>query len=243
MIENLWLFIFLAIIAEVLGTIGGFGSSLFFVPLASYFLDFQSVLGITALFHVMSNLNKIALFKNGFDKKVVLYLGIPAVLFVMIGAYLSKFIQPKYLELALSIFLILISIILFLYKDRTIQATKTNTILGGIFSGILAGLLGTGGAIRGAILSSYNMKMAVFISTSAMIDLAIDATRAIVYFSNGYMHKKYLYLLPILFVVSIIGNFIGKKILTKISEVQFKIIVLILIFITGIITLYKSIIP
>jgi uncharacterized membrane protein YfcA len=76
-----------------------------------------------------------------------------------------------------------------------------------------------------------------------MIDLAIDATRAIVYFSNGYMHKKYLYLLPILFVVSIIGNFIGKKILTKISEVQFKIIVLILIFITGIITLYKSIIP
>lgn len=92
------------------------------MPLASYFLDFQSVLGITALFHVMSNLNKIALFKNGFDKKVVLYLGIPAVLFVMIGAYFSKFIQPKYLELALSIFLILISIILFLYKDRTIHS-------------------------------------------------------------------------------------------------------------------------
>ena len=39
--ENLYLFILLAFFAEVLGTIGGFGSSLFFVPIASYFVDFH----------------------------------------------------------------------------------------------------------------------------------------------------------------------------------------------------------
>jgi uncharacterized membrane protein YfcA len=55
-LEHLPLFILLSLIVEVLGTIGGFGSSLFFVPIASYFLDFHSVLGITALFHVLSNL-------------------------------------------------------------------------------------------------------------------------------------------------------------------------------------------
>ena len=61
LLENLPFFILLAFIAEILGTVGGFGSSLFFVPIASYFLDFHSVLGITALFHVSSNLAKIAL--------------------------------------------------------------------------------------------------------------------------------------------------------------------------------------
>jgi uncharacterized membrane protein YfcA len=42
----LWLFILLALLAEVIGTVGGFGSSVFFVPVANFFLDFQSVLGL-----------------------------------------------------------------------------------------------------------------------------------------------------------------------------------------------------
>jgi hypothetical protein len=43
----------LALLAEILETVGGFASSLFFIPIASYFLDIHSVLGITALFHVI----------------------------------------------------------------------------------------------------------------------------------------------------------------------------------------------
>ena len=52
-------FILLALVAEVLGTIGGFGSSVFFVPLGNFYFDFQSVLGIAAVFHLSSNLSKM----------------------------------------------------------------------------------------------------------------------------------------------------------------------------------------
>ncbi len=76
--DNVILFIVLALLAEILGTIGGFGSSVFFVPIASLFLDFQSVLGITAIFHVSSNITKIVFFKHGFDKGLILKVGIPA---------------------------------------------------------------------------------------------------------------------------------------------------------------------
>ncbi len=99
-------FILLALLAEILGTIGGFGSSLFFVPIASFFLDFHTVLGITAIFHVSSNLTKIAFFRKGFDKKLVIWVGIPAIIFVIIGAYLSKFITSSILEMLLAVFLI-----------------------------------------------------------------------------------------------------------------------------------------
>lgn len=108
--ENLALFILLALLAEILGTIGGFGSSLFFVPIASYFLDFHSVLVITALFHVSSNLTKIAFFRKGFDKKLVISIGVPAVLFVIAGAFLRKFIETKTLEISLGLFLIVVSL-------------------------------------------------------------------------------------------------------------------------------------
>ncbi len=235
--ENLYLFILLAFFAEVLGTIGGFGSSLFFVPIASYFVDFHSVLGITALFHVSSNLTKIAMFKHGFDKKIIIWVGIPAVVFVVIGAYLSRSVNSEKLQFFLGIFLILISVFFFIFRKFTIQPSKSNSLIGGIFSGLAAGLLGTGGAIRGLTLAAFDLKIEIFIATSAVIDLAIDASRAVVYASNGYVHFHDLYLIPILLVVSILGTFVGKKILERVSQEKFKMIVLAMIFITGILSL------
>ena len=205
------MFILLALAAEILGTVGGFGSSLFFVPIAAYFLDFHSVLGITALFHVSSNLTKIAFFRKGFDKKLVISIGVPAILLVIAGAFLSKFIETKILEILLGLFLIVVSLVFLIFKKLAVKPTLSNSIVGGIFSGFIAGLLGTGGAIRGITLAAYNLRMEVFIATSAIIDLGIDSSRSVVYYLNGYVHTHDLYLVPILLVVSIVGTFIGKK--------------------------------
>ncbi len=239
--ENLEYFILLSLLAEIIGTVGGFGSSLFFIPIASYFLDFHSVLGITALFHVSSNISKILLFRNGFDKKLIITIGIPAVIFVIIGAFLSKYVNSNVLEILLASFLILMSLTLLFFKKIVLKPTVRNSITGGVFSGVTAGLFGTGGAIRGITLAAFNLKTEIFIATSAIIDLGIDSSRTVVYFMNGFIHKHDLYLIPILFVVSFLGTFIGKKILLKVSQEQFKSLVLILILITGCMTLGKII--
>lgn len=233
-------FILLALIAEILGTVGGFGSSLFFVPIAGYFFDFHSVLGITALFHVSSNLSKIAFFRKGFDKKLILTIGLPAVVFVIAGALLSKFVNGTLLQILLAIFLMILSLILMIYKNLTLKPTTFNAITGGALSGLTAGLLGTGGAIRGLTLAAFNLNKERFIATSAIIDLGIDLSRSVVYFSNGYMHKHDYYLIPILFLVGILGTFLGKKLLSRFSEIQFKYTVLGLVLITAVTTLINN---
>lgn len=238
-VEHIIYFTLLALLAEILGTIGGFGSSLFFVPIAGFFLDFHSVLGITALFHITSNLSKIVLFRKGFDKGLLIKLGIPSVLFVIVGAYLSKFFDTVILEISLAIFLISLSLLFLIFKNLQVKPTTFNSVSGGSLSGFVAGLLGTGGAIRGIVLTSFNLKMEIFIATSAIIDLAIDLSRSVVYTMNGYVHKDDLYLIPILFFVSIVGTIIGKAILKRVSETQFRTTVLFLILITGLITIGK----
>ena len=174
-------------------------------------------------------------------KNYCLLSAFPQLFFVIVGAFISKYIDSEILEIALAGFLIVTSLFFLFFKNFSIQPTVSNSLLGGTLSGLIAGLLGTGGAIRGMTLAAYNLKMEVFIATSAIIDLAIDSSRSFVYTYNGYVHKHDLYLIPILLVVSIIGTYIGKKILERISEEQFKSIVLILIFITGIVTLSKVI--
>jgi uncharacterized protein len=233
----LLLFMLLSLLAEILGTIGGFGSSVFFVPIANYFLDFQSVLGVTALFHVASNISKIVLFREGIDKKVILYIGIPAVIFVIAGAFLSKVISGIYLQIILSLFLISFSLFFLIKRKTIIPPTIKNSIIGGSLSGISAGLLGTGGAIRGMTMSAFNLEKNIFIASSAIIDFGVDLSRTVIYFYNGYMHREDLYLIPMLLVISVTGTYAGKKILRKISQEKFRIIVLSLILVTGIISL------
>lgn len=235
------LFFILAFLAEILGTISGFGSSVFFVPIAAYFFDFHSVLGITAVFHIFSNLSKIYLFRKGVDWKLILYLGIPAVVFVSLGAFLSKFIESSLLETLLAIFLIAFSLLFLIFHNLKLRQTKFNTLLSGSFSGFIAGLIGTGGAIRGMTLSAFKLNKEIFIVTSAFIDFGVDLSRGVVYYFNGFIHMHDMKFILILVGISFIGTYLGKRILNYISEEIFKKIVLGLILLIGLAHLFNEI--
>lgn len=222
-------FFILAFVAEVIGTISGFGSSILFVPLASMFFDFKAVLAITAVFHVFSNLSKIYLFKIGIQKDIVLQLGIPAVVFVIIGALLTNIIPQKEIELVMNIVLVLLSVFLIFNTEKKLEQSNKNLIVGGVSSGFLAGLVGTGGAIRGLVLAAFSLEKDSFLATSALIDLGVDFSRAIVYISSGYFLKEFLIFIPFLILISIAGSYIGKLVLNKMPQKYFRNIVLFVI--------------
>lgn len=233
MTEGYILFILLAFVAEVLGTVSGFGSSILFVPVASLYFDFKTVLGVTAVFHVFSNVSKITLFRSGVNKTIVLKLGIPAVVFVIIGALITTYLPSKEIELGMNFILVFLAVYLVINFNKTLKQTNTNLYAGGALSGFIAGIAGSGGAIRGITLTAFHLSKDVFIATSAFIDLGVDLSRSIVYVSNGYFSKKYIFLIPFLIIISIVGSYVGKLILNRTSEGVFRYFVLGIIVVTA----------
>ena len=240
--EISFVFLLLSLLAEIIGTIGGFGSSVFFVPIANFYFDFHSVLGLTALYHLSSNLSKILLFKKGLDKSLLINMGIPSVLFVVIGGLTSRYINSQYLEIILGAFLIVLSLLFLADKGIRVSPNHFNSRLGGMLSGLSAGLLGTGGAIRVLTMAAFNLEKSVFIATSAFIDFMIDSARTIVYFKNGYIHSHDLKYVPFLLIIGVVGTFFGKKILTYIPESKFRNLSLFLILAIGLVTILKQIV-
>lgn len=236
----LLLFILLSLIAEILGTIGGFGSSVFFVPLANLFVDFKSVLGITAIFHLSSNISKLLLFKKGLNKFLLLYIGVPAVIMVITGGILSNYLDEKILQIAFAIFIIITSLFFLIFNHFVLEADKKNAIIGGTASGFLAGVLGTGGAIRGITMVAFNIEKEQFIATSAAIDFAVDFSRTIVYFINGYMQMEHMKYMVSLIIIGFVGTWIGKQVLRRISQEKFKKIVLVLLLCVGVFSLVRA---
>jgi uncharacterized membrane protein YfcA len=239
MTTTLLIFILAALIAEIAGTIGGFGSSIFFIPIAGFFFDFQTVLAITAILHVFSNSSKLFLFRNKIDYKLLLWLGIPSVLMVIVGAEVTVLATFKYIQLVLGGFIIVFSVLLFFYPGIKLPQSKLATVSAGSLAGFMAGLIGTGGAIRGMSLAAFNLSKETFVATSAAIDFGVDISRSAIYLSNDFLENKYYYLVPILFVVALLGSYIGKLFLNRIRVEAFRKIVLILLFVIGTLEVIK----
>lgn len=72
---SLLLFFVLTLISEILGTVGGFGSSLFFVSVAQFFYPFNAVLALTGLLHMFSNSAKLVFFLAHYLQEAVAVAG------------------------------------------------------------------------------------------------------------------------------------------------------------------------
>jgi hypothetical protein len=236
------LFFFAAFASEIIGTMAGFGSSTIFLPLALLFVDFQTALVLVAFLHIFGNIGRISFFKKGLDKGLIIKFGIPSVILTVVGALLVSHISQDVLKGLLGIFLIIYSSYSLLKENFSVSATTASAVIGGGLSGFLAGLIGTGGALRGAFLTGFKLPKEKYIATAAAIALAVDITRIPLYISEGFLKSEYYLYIPILFVIALAGSFTGKGIVSKIPQKQFRRFVLVAILLIGIKFIYNWII-
>lgn len=109
---------------------------------------------------------------------------------------------------------------------KRIEQTNFNLYTGGVISGFMAGLIGTGGAIRGITLAAFGLEKDIFIATSALIDLGVDTSRAVVYILQGYFQQEHIVFIPFLIIIAISGSYLGKKVLVYLPEKYFHYVVL-----------------
>ncbi|MGB9937030.1 MAG: sulfite exporter TauE/SafE family protein [Methanobacterium sp.] len=223
------LFLILVFLSEIAGTMAGFGSSTILLPLSLFIFDFKTALVLVAFAHISGNIGRVTFFKHGLDKRIILLFGIPSVILTFLGAYLVIYIPQNIAILILGIFLLIFSILSLKSPKLRFKQSNSTAVFGGGLSGFFAGLIGTGGVIRGAFLTSFSLKKVRYIAAAAAIALAVDLTRLPVYIINGFLNSFFYYLIPLIFIMAIFGSYIGKNIVNKISQDFFRKIVLVAI--------------
>jgi uncharacterized protein len=233
MLEDI-LFFIVAFISEVIGAVAGFGSSTIFLPLALFFVDFETALILVAISHLFGNLGRINFFRQGIDRKIIATFGIPSVLFSFLGASIVGILSQDILKILLGLFLIIISVLFLVRPSLKVPTSRNIIITGGGVSGFITGLVGTGGALRATFLTGFNLEKTKYIATAAVIALGTDATRIPLYLSQGYLLQHYYYYIPILAATAIGGSYVGNKIVGRIDQNIFRKIVLIAIMLVSI---------
>jgi len=236
--NDLILFLIVAFITVIIGTIAGFGTSIILLPIALLFVDFKTALVLVAITHLSGNAGATTFFRHGLDKGLFLLFGIPSVILTIIGAYLVIYVPQNILQIILGIFLSIFSVYSLINPDFKVSASKNKTILGGGLSGFLQGLIGVGGPLRGAFLISYNLDKFKYIATLAAIAVIVDATRIPVYLLDNLLEPQFYFYIPPLIIISIVGSYAGKMIVNKIPQRTLKKFVLVGISLASVLLIY-----
>jgi uncharacterized membrane protein YfcA len=236
---NLYLFIS-AFIAEIAGTVSGFGSSSIFLPFANQFFDYKTALILVAIYHIFGNTTRLSLTYQHLDKRIFLLFGIPSILATFLGASLVDTIDSDILKIILAIVLMLFAS--YSLWDPRFHITPTPWIgrIGGAISGFTAWLIGTGWVLRGAFMTLFNLKKEQYIATIASIALIVDVTRIPLYLEWWFLDSQYYILIPILFCIAFLGSYIGKIIVRKIQTELLKKVILMSIILMSIYLGYQG---
>lgn len=219
--------------SEFLGTISGFGSSTFFMPIGVLVEKYNFVLALTAALHIFGNISKLYLFRKSFNFSMFLKFALPSAILAGVGALLNHFISFEKLKLFLGLFIMILAIVFF-FKNKIISAlTSRNAVFTVGLSGFLTGLLGTGGALRGIALASIQLEKSAFVALSSGIDIGGDLLRMSVYFYNDYFEWSHWFYIPLLMLAGYSGSYLGKIVINKIDQKQFEKIVMAFVFLSG----------
>lgn len=229
----------LTFIAATIGTITGFGSSTIMVPFVLLFFPLPTTLLFVGIIHTFNDLWKIILFNNAIKWKILLSFGIPGIIFSVLGANLITTLPETLLLKIFGLILMLYVVLLIQNPKLKLPHSPLAAGLGGTLSGLMAGVFGVGGVTRSLFLSAFNFKKEVYIFTSGSIALFIDLPRLLTYYQNGTRLNSDLAWGMLIFIpVSFVAAEFAKKIVHKIPQAKFRLVIAAALFIIAFHYLY-----
>ena len=205
------------------------------IPVLVIFLPPVEAIFLVAIVHWFGDVWKVSLFRKGFNFKLIALFGIIGLATSYLGAFVSLGADQSVLLQILGAFLVVYALFLIYQSKFKIPATNTAALSGGALSGFFAGMFGIGGSVRGMFLSAFDLPKAVYIATAGAIGLLVDSTRIITYFTGGAtLPERLWWSLLILIPVSFVGAEIAKKVVDRIPQNRFRIVVAVFLLGVGV---------
>jgi uncharacterized protein len=219
--------------------LSGFGSGLIAVPLLAF------IFPITFIVPVLGLLSYSGTVMQSFHlRKQVVWRDIwPLIPFSIMGIAIAVWllvnVNEKTLVMALGVFVLLYSIYSLLPLPEPVGGRKW-AIAAGSFGGVVGALFGTGGPFYVVYLKMRQLNKGAFRATIAMIFLFDGGVRISGYAISGLYNTQVLWMVATLFPVLLSGMYVGHHLHIKIDQNLFNRLISLMLMMSGVMLLYKS---
>lgn len=225
MTTTLIIIFIISFLAFSISAICGGGAGLMLIPVLGKLLPVSQVPAALSIGTFTSSASRLILFRQKICWHIVRCFVPAALPAVWLGAWLLKYVNPVYLEIAMGFFLI--SNLIFPLKKSGKDSGKnkpSNFILSliGFLAGFLSGLTGAVGLLFNSFYLRYGLTKEEIIATRAANEIILHLVKIVLYCLLGLITMKVAATGIVIAVSAMLSSWAMKWILPKMSEGAFK---------------------
>ena len=236
------IWIIATLIAFYIKGLCGFANTLVFTSILAFGTTNINISPVELILGYPTNLILTWKNRNKLNKAIFIPLSILVLIGSIIGAVLLKKVNPGYIKIVFRIIVVLIGTEILLREFNKLQLKESKIFLGviGVLSGVLCGLFGVG-ALLAAYIGRVSNNSEEFKANISAVFIVENSFRIILYIVLGIFTLSGIKQAIILFPFMLIGLFLGIKSSKILNEKTVKILVIVLLIISGVMMVVNNI--
>jgi uncharacterized membrane protein YfcA len=207
-------------------SIAGFGIGSLLTPAIASATGTKLAVALVSIPHALGTSIRFWRFRRDIDWSVVRSFGVTSAAGGLTGALLNTWATSRALEVVFGCLLVLAGLSQITGYAKRWRLRGALAWLGGALSGFFGGLVGNQGGIRTAAMLGFEVDKRQFVATTTAVALLIDMARVPVYLVTET--RAILEMWPTLLVATAgvaIGTLFGERLLARVPEQKFRLVV------------------
>ena len=216
---SLWatiLLVFVALIASTISSVFGLAGGAVFFSALIWVVDAKTAIPIHSGVQLISNFSRIGVYFREVQWRIVAWFALLLIPGAYLGSMLFSFFNTEMMEALVGAFIIFTA---FLPKSIPIGKTKYSFVAIGFISAFLGMIVAVTGPLIASFLNMSDVRKEQMVATKSVCQGMTQLVKVIIFATVvKFDFGEYLPFLFLFGVAALIGTFIGKKIIGKISD-------------------------
>jgi hypothetical protein len=238
---TVFLLVLASFIAWFISSLAGGGSPFIIVPMVNFLMDTQAIVPVVTTGMLLGNLQRTFMFWQEIDWQLTWWYLPGAISGAILGAFVYTQTQLQWLQILLGLFLVS-SVFSFGMgkKEKSFLIPGWFFLPAGFIYAFLSGLIGSLGPVLNPFYLNYGLVKERMIATKSAHVVVVHIAKIFTYATLGVLTKSYLWYGLVIGITAIPANWLGQKVLKKISDEQFRQFVIALVTISGLLILWQQ---
>lgn len=222
-----------AFVASALAAVTGFGGAAVLLPILVLVFGIRDAIPILTVAQLIGNGSRVWFNRSELVLPVVGWFALGGVPAALVGGVLFASAPLSFLKRLLGIFLLGTVAYRHLGKQKSLRLPLRGfAVIGAVFS-FLSALLGSVGPIMAPFFLAYGLVKGAYIGTEAFATVVMHVTKLVAYGGTAILTLQNVAAGLALGPIMVLGSFIGKKILDRVPERLFILIIELTLIIAG----------
>ncbi len=222
-----------ALVGSVVGGVAGFGTGLILLPILAFTLGVRAAASVLTVTMLLGNLSRIWWSRGDVDRAVTLRFLAGAVPATMLGAVVYTFAPTSPLRWAMGLFLIATVPARRFLLTRWVSIRLRHFPILGVAVGIVSGIVVATGPVMTPFLLAHGLRRGAYVATEAVCALGMHAARTVTFTRFSLLSWEMLLVAGALGSVMFAGSWIGRRLLDRMSDRVFLVLLEALLVVMG----------